>query len=205
MPTSRVATILLVLCSLPAVAQTKAAAPAPATSTIKAGFAYRDITPDIGMEQPGGYGKGFHRTFHDACKVRVAVFDDGKKRAAVIGLDLLAVPRSVVLAARAGIEKVSSIPGSAVMLCASHSHSSGPIGMVQPGEYDTASDEVKKLAYDDSSMADKGFLQRLEREIIEGVRQADAFKVPVQLGFGYGHEDKVSFNRRLHMKNGQSW
>ncbi|MCX6847600.1 MAG: hypothetical protein NTY98_01645 [Verrucomicrobia bacterium] len=60
--------------------------PAP-TSSIKAGLAERDITPGIGMEQPGGYGKSFHRTFHDACKVRVALFDDGKKTAVVIGLD----------------------------------------------------------------------------------------------------------------------
>ena len=112
MPTLRLATILAVLCALPAHAQTKSAAPAP--STTKAGFTYRDITPDIGMEQPGGYGKSFHRTFHDACKVRVAVFDDGKKRAAVVGLDLLAVPRTVVLAARAGIEKACGIPGNAV-------------------------------------------------------------------------------------------
>ncbi len=178
---------------------------APPTSSIKAGFTYRDITPDIGMEQPGGYGKSFHRSFHDACKVRVAVFDDGQKRVAVVGLDLLGLPRSLALAARAGIEKACGIPGSAVMLCASHSHSSGPIGMVQPGEYDSATDEVKQLAYEDSSMADPGFLQRLQHEIVEGVKQADAAKAPVLLGFGSGHEDKISFNRRLHMKNGQSW
>ncbi len=196
----RLATLLL-LSALTAQAQTP-----PATiSSIKVGFTYRDITPDIGMEQPGGYGKSFHRTFHDACKVRVAVFDDGKKRAAVVGLDLLAIPRSVVLAARAEIEKACGIPGDAVMLCASHSHSSGPIGMVQPGEYDTASEQVKQLAYVESSMADAGFLLRLQREIVEGVKQADAAKAPVLLGFGYGHEDKVSFNRRLRMKNGQSW
>lgn len=175
------------------------------TSTIQAGFAYRDITPDIGMEQPGGYGKSFHKAFHDACKVRAAVFDDGKQTVAVVGLDLLAIPRSVVLAARAGIEKVTPIKGAGVLLCASHSHSSGPIGMVQPGEYDGASDLVKRLAYDESSLADKGFLQHLTRQIIEGVKLAHAARVPVQIGFGFGHEDKVSFNRRLKMKNGLAW
>lgn len=178
--------------------------PAP-TSSIKAGFAERDITPDIGMEQPGGYGKGFHRTFHDSCKVRVALFDDGKKTAVVIGLDSLVVPRQVVLDARAQIEKATGIPGDAVLICASHSHSSGPVGMTMPGEYDTASDLVKKLAYEESSCADPGYLLRLTHEIVTGVTLAKQNKVPVQLGCGFGHEDKVAFNRRLRMKNGQSW
>ncbi len=181
------------------------ALPPSPTSSIKAGFAERDITPDIGMEQPGGYGKSFHRTFHDACKVRVALFDDGKKTAVVIGLDSLVVPREVVLDARAQIEKATGITGDAVLICASHSHSSGPVGMVMPGEYDTASDLVKKLAYDQSSCADPGYLLRLTHEIVAGVVAANQNKVPVQLGCGFGHEDKVAFNRRLRMKNGQSW
>ena len=126
------------------------------TSTIKAGFAERDITPDIGMEQPGGYGKSYHLKFHDACKVRVAVFDDGKKRVALVGLDTLVVPRKVVLDARARIEKELHIPSDCVMIGASHSHSSGPVGMVMPGEFDGASDLVKKLAYEESSCADPG-------------------------------------------------
>jgi hypothetical protein len=92
-----------------------AQSPAP-TSTIQAGFAERDITPGIGMEQPGGYSKNFHRSFHDACKVRVALFDDGQKRAAVIGLDALVVPRQIVLDARAQIEKATGITGDAVLI-----------------------------------------------------------------------------------------
>lgn len=196
--------LLPLLVALPLALAAQAPGPAP-TSKIKAGFAERDITPGIGMEQPGGYGKSYHRTFHDACKVRVAVFDDGKRKVALVGLDTLVIPRQVVLDARARIEKETGIPGDAVMIGASHSHSSGPVGMVLPGEYDGASELVKKLAYEDSSCADAGYLLRVTHEIAEGVRAAHAACVPAQLGFGFGHEDKVAFNRRLRMKNGQSW
>lgn len=175
------------------------------SSTLQAGFAERDITPDIGMEQPGGYGKSYHLRFHDACKVRVALFDDGRRSVVLVGLDTLVVPRKIVLDARAAIQKEFQIPGEAVMIGASHSHSSGPVGMVMPGEFDSASDLVKKLAYEESSCADPGFLTRVTQEIVAGLRAARMARRPAQLGFGFGHEDKVAFNRRLRMKNGRSW
>jgi neutral ceramidase len=172
---------------------------------IKAGFAERDITPGIGTEKPGGYGKAFHRFFHDPCKVRAAVFDDGKRKVAIVGVDVLFVPRAVALNARAEIQKLCAIPPEAVMIAASHSHSSGPVGMVQPGQFDTAPADIRQLAYEESSLADAGYLQRITHEIVQAVRGADTARVPAQLGFGAGHEDKVVFNRRQRMKNGQSW
>lgn len=172
---------------------------------VKAGFAERDISPAIGMEQPGGYGKSFHKTFHDSCKVRVAVFDDGKSCVALVGIDSLVVPRAVVLEARRQIKVGCGIPESSVLLNASHSHSSGPVGMVQPGEYDGASDLVKKLAYEQSSCADPLYLKQLTDAVVSGVQEAYEERQPALLSFGYGHEEKVSFNRRLRMRNGQSW
>jgi predicted neutral ceramidase superfamily lipid hydrolase len=74
-------------------------------------------------------GRAFTNLFTDNCKVRVSVFDDGTRRAAIIGLDALVVPRTVVLEARMQIQKACGISGDAVLICASHSHSSGPVGM----------------------------------------------------------------------------
>ena len=172
---------------------------------IKAGFAERDITPGIGTERPGGYAKAFHPRFHDPCKVRAAVFDDGKRKVVIVGVDALFVPRPVVISARAEIEKITGIPGGSVMISATHSHSSGPVGMVQPGQFDHAPADVRQLAYEESSLADAGYLLRVTHEIVQAVRAADAARVSAQLGFGFGHEEKAAFNRRMRMKNGQSW
>ncbi|MDP6557025.1 MAG: hypothetical protein QGG71_20315 [Pirellulaceae bacterium] len=172
------------------------------TRAAKAGFAERDITPDIGMEQPGGYRKGFHRSFHDACKVRAAVFDDGDNRVAILGLDALTVPRHLVLACRKEIEQKCGIPADSIMIAASHSHSSGPTGMVQPGEYDHASEFVQKLAYEQSSAADPVYLERLKNAIVEAICEADQKRAELNVGFGSGIEDKIAFNRRFRMKNG---
>ena len=77
---------------------------------MKAGFAEADITPKIGMEQPGGYGKSYHRSFHDPCKVRAAVLDDGQRRVAIVGIDGLAVHREMVQDARKAIAAANGHP-----------------------------------------------------------------------------------------------
>jgi hypothetical protein len=173
--------------------------------SLTAGFADRDITPELGSERPGNYGKGFHRAFFDPCKVRAAVFGEGDTRVAIVGLDALMIRRPVVQAARAEISRRRGIAPEAVMVGASHSHSSGPTGMVQPGEYDHASDLVKKLAYEHSSCAGAGYLQRVQSEIANAVCAADAAREPALAGFGKGREDQVIFNRRFRMKNGLSF
>lgn len=180
------------------------AADAPAPK-LQAGFADRDITPDIGMEQPGGYGKAFHRTLHDPCKVRAAVFGDGTNRVALVCVDALLVRRKTVLAARERIEKACGIPAGAILIHATHSHSSGPTGMILPGEYDGAPEAIQKLAYEESSCADPVYLKKVEDQIVDAVTAADASRKAAKATVGRGHEDKIAFNRRFFMKNGLTY
>lgn len=172
---------------------------------MKAGFAEADITPELGMEVPGGYGKSYCRSIHDPCKVRAAVFDDGQMRVALVGVDAGFVYRPMVLQARERIQQRCGIRPDAVLIGASHSHSSGPLGIVQPGQYDHASDLVKRLAYEKSSCADAGYVDRVRDKIVEAVCAADQAKVEARCGAGVGQEDQVAYNRRLRMKSGVTW
>ena len=157
------------------------------------------------MEQPGNYGKSYHRTFHDPCKVRAVVFDDGKKRVALVGVDILCLTRRLVLDVRSDIQKRCGLAGDCILIGASHSHSSGPIGMSEPGDFDNAAPLIKHLATEKSIVENPGYTQLLRRQIVDAVVAADAQRVPVVVAVGSGHEDKVSFNRRMRMKNGRTY
>lgn len=172
---------------------------------MRTGFAELDITPELGMERPGNYMKNYHNSLHDPCKVRAVVFDDGTKRSAIVSIDALIVPRSLVVTARKQIETRCGIPHEAILIGATHSHSSGPVGMVQPGEYDHASSFVRSLAYEESSAADPKYLALVEKKVIDVVCQADSSRDLCRLGVGSGYEDKAGANRRFHMKNGLTY
>ena len=172
---------------------------------LKVGFAERDITPEIGMEQPGNYMKQFHRRFHDPCKVRAAVYDDGARRVAIVGVDTLTIPRAIVLQARAEIQARCGLEPGSVMIGASHSHSSGPLGFFLPGEFDHASAFVQKLAYEKSPMADARYVNLVRRQIVDAVCAANELRSPAMSSFGFGVEDKAAFNRRIRMKNGTTF
>ncbi|QDT96053.1 hypothetical protein [Gimesia aquarii] len=172
---------------------------------IKVGFAERDITPEIGMEQPGGYGKSFHRSFHDPCKVRATVFDNGKHVVAVVSLDALFIRRVTVNEIRKRVQAKCKIPADSILLHATHSHSSGPMGMILPGEYDHASDFVQELAYEKSSTADSAYLETVVDQSVEAICKAYKKRNASKCGAGVGIEEQVAFNRRFFMRNGLSF
>ncbi len=172
---------------------------------IQAGFAETDITPRIGMERPGNYFKQFHVAFHDSCKVRAAVFDDGEKAVALVGIDALLIRGPQVEAAREQIFQQLAIEPERILIAATHSHSSGPTGMLLPGEFEHADEFVQRLAYEESTLGNPDYLELVVRQIVSAVVTAHQTRKPVRVGFGAGHEDSVVFNRRFRMRNNRTY
>jgi len=124
---------------------------------------------------------------------------------AVVGIDALGVPASLVRAARKQIQQACGIDPNSVLIAASHSHTAGPLLMVQPGQYDHASSLVQRLAYELSSCADAEYIDFVTKQIVEAVVTADGEKTSARCGIGVGHEDKAAYNRRFRMKNGLTY
>src|SRR5205085_9719714 len=120
----------------------------------------------------------------------------------VVGLDTLLIRRETVENVRRQIHERCGLDEHAILISASHSHSSGPTGMVMPGEFDDAPPLVQKLAYEKSSAADPKYLALVEKQIVDAVCTADAARQAALVGMGKGIEDKVAFNRRFRMKTG---
>ncbi|MHB8902726.1 MAG: hypothetical protein ACYC6Y_28535, partial [Thermoguttaceae bacterium] len=102
------------------------------------------------------------------------------------------------------IEDRCGIKADHVLIGATHSHSSGPVGMVLPGQFDHASPLVQKLAYEKSSAADPAYLKRVAAAAADAVADANDRRQVAQCGVGKGIEATVAFNRRFRMKNGLS-
>lgn len=177
----------------------------PQAAQFRAGFAEADITPEPGMQAPGGYGKAFHgNKRHDPCKVRAAVFDDGHTRVAIVGIDALGIRADTVATARNAIRERCGIEPASVLIAASHSHSAGPALGALPGEWDGASDLVKSLVYEKSTNAEPKYVASVERAIADAVVEADARRAAARCAAGFGVEDRVAFNRRFRMRDGTS-
>jgi len=124
------------------------------------------------------------RNVIDPLYVKVLLLDDGEKQVAIIAMDVLAIggigdlSDDFLPALRGKIENELHIPASHVLVNASHTH--------PPGKILRDENEVIKSTFDAVSEA----LQNM---------------IPVKIGSGSGHEDRISINRTMTMRNGKHW
>jgi hypothetical protein len=150
------------------------------------------ITPPLGIPMAGYYSERGATGVHDDLYAKALVIESGGAKAALVALDLIGTSRHFVETARQEIERTTGIPGSHVMISASHSHT-GPILAKTSTRYDTQGGK-NDLAVE--------YMAKLPGLIAQSVRQANERLAPAKLSVATGYVDGLAFNRRFHMRDG---
>ena len=172
---------------------------------MRAGFFETDITPAVGMEKPGGYGKAYGGARHDPLKVRAGVFGEGEDRVALVGIDTCVISARAVREARQAIQERSGILPDHVMIGASHTHSGGPLFGFHPDEVQDAPEPVRQLILEYSTITDPLYHDWAVNGIVTAVCEADRLAQQALYSIGCGQEDGAVFNRRQRMTNGRAY
>ena len=156
------------------------------------GTATVDITPQAGMPMVGNFRDDYAaRGTHDPLCAKAVVFADssGVKAARVV-LDLCFVDRENVAFMREYIAANCDVPPQNVMIGSTHTHS-GPATSAQL-EFEFDYDRIKPQ------------IETILTKAASSVVMADRNLAPAELAVGCSSEDRVSFNRRLRRKDGQT-
>jgi hypothetical protein len=156
----------------------------PGRGKIQAGAAAANINPHIGGSLAGSFIEGRSRDIHDDLYAKTLVLDNGSARASLTIVDLCVLPAAVTQAAKKAIESEAGIPATNAVFCCTHTHSAPTTMHLFQAQPDPA------------------YLDFLTRRIVDSVRMAVARLEPARIGFGFGREDRIAFNRRYELKPG---
>lgn len=161
-------------------------------SWLRAGAATVPINPPNGIPLAGYYFERGSQGVLDDIYAKAAVLDDGKKVVALVVCDLISLPRPTVVDARELIESQTGIPGSNVMISATHSHT-GPV-LTRESARDELDGGSKELS--------KNYTAELPKLIAKSVAEAHSKLTPARISFARESEPRLAFNRRYWMKDG---
>ena len=153
-------------------------------ATLKAGSASTNITPPLGTRIPGGFRPRYAENVDDELFAKAVVIDNGTTCIAIVTCDLIAIPEKVADAAKARIADRCDIPPAHVMINATHTHTAVAIADLLGVDEDTEYTEWVPL------------------KIADAVELAVWRRKPARIGFASIDEERITFNRRWHMRDG---
>ncbi|MCY3722314.1 hypothetical protein F4X88_10775 [Candidatus Poribacteria bacterium] len=154
------------------------------STTLKAGSASTNITPPLGTRIPGGFRPRYAENVDDELFAKAVVIDNGTTRIAIVTCDLIAIPEKVADATKARIADRCDIPPAHVMINATHTHTAVAIADLLGVDEDTEYTEWVPL------------------KIADAVELAVWRRKPARIGFASVDEERITFNRRWHMRDG---
>ncbi len=163
-----------------------------AAESLQLGVAAVTISPPPGIGLAGYYHERGSDGTLDDIHAKAMVLDDGRTRAAIVVCDLISMPKWVVTSARRLIEAGGGVPGSNVLIAATHTHTA-PV-LFRESIRDDLDGAAKPVSRD--------YSQSLPQRIADAVSRAWSNRQPVQISVAREREDQLSFNRRFWLRDG---
>lgn len=176
--------IVLAACFLPAATGR--------ASELKLGTAVVTINPPTGIGLAGYYHERGNEGVLDDIAAKAVVLDDGTTRAAVVVCDLISMPKWIVARARKQIETRTGIPGSNVMISATHTHTA-PV-LYREWSRDDSDGGAKPVARD--------YSEKLPGLIADAVAAAYEKRQSARISVAKEQEPQLAKNRRFWMRDG---
>ena len=173
--------------------------PASAGAALRVGSAEIDITPPVGYRMAGYFVERRSTGIHDPLHAKAIVIQQGPRQVALVACDLIGFSLSVTTNARARASKLTGIPVSNIVICATHSHT-GPLFDGPLREY---FHETARQRYGDDPQEKVDYPAFLVDRLAWVIVEAQANLRPARLQAGVAKQEGLSFNRRYWMKNGQ--
>lgn len=165
-----------------------AESPAPATPVFRAGAHAEDISPEkFPIPVNGGMKARFVDKIHDPMLARCLALHDGKRALIFAVVDACLVPREIAEDAKRIASQATGVPTGQIAISASHTHSAAALSPAF--QCDPDPEYVKTVA----------------PRIARGIIQALANLEPAEFGWAFGSDPRQVFNRRWHVKPGQSY
>ena len=158
-------------------------------SKFKIGIATVEYKPDIGLPIMGHIRDDYAaRAVHDPLLAKAMVIASAAgEKIALLSIDICMMPRDEIAKMREFIEAECSLPGKNVLIAATHTHG-GPSTISKYTSPKSPNDKIK------------AFLERAAQAVIDANNNLENAIINI----GYAEEGRLSFNRRLKCRDGQT-
>jgi hypothetical protein len=188
------AAILVTLAVLAGTAWTQPARETP----LHAGLAEADITPPVGYRMDGYFSERLSTGTKDPLLAKAVVFTQGDAATALVVADVLGIPDTLSRDVRARAAALTGIPAGNIAVAATHTHT----GPLFAGERARVFSEQAAAKFGRDPLAAVKYPELLRDRLVETIVAAHRRLSPAALEFVGTTEDRLSFNRRFHMKDG---
>ena len=175
-----------------------AAAPLTPEAPLQVGLAEIEITPPVGYRMDGYFTERVSTGLKDPLTAKALVFQQVNTKTALVVCDLIGVPQSLSTEVRAIAATRTGIPAANIAVTGTHTHT----GPLFSGERARVFSEQAAAKYGTDPLAAVKYPEMLRDRLVDVIVRANADVSAASLEIVAASEDRVSFNRRFHLKDG---